>query len=115
MKRLRPADLFPYRYDAPQPTTWLWMSEGVTDYYADLALVRSGFTDEATFLATVLGKIDGVDQRPATALEDASLQAWLCDDRRHRATSTTTRDRWPDWRSTSSSATPRTTRAHSTT
>ena len=21
--------------------TWLWMSEGVTDYYADLALVRT--------------------------------------------------------------------------
>ena len=77
VKRLRPADLFPYRYDAPQPTTWLWMSEGVTDYYADLALVRSGLTDESTFLATVLGKIDGVEQRPATALEDASLQAWL--------------------------------------
>ncbi|MBL8997487.1 MAG: M61 family metallopeptidase [Gemmatimonadetes bacterium] len=77
VKRLRPADLFPYRYDAAQPTTWLWMSEGVTDYYADLAQVRGGVTDEATFLATVLGKIDGVEQRPATALEDASLQAWL--------------------------------------
>lgn len=77
VKRLRPADLVPYRYDRPQPTTWLWMSEGVTDYYADLALVRGGVTDEATFLATVLGKIDGVAQHPATALEDASLQAWL--------------------------------------
>lgn len=77
VKRLRPAELFPYRYDAPQLTPWLWVSEGVTDYYADLALVRSGLTDESTFLATVLGKIDGVEQRPTTALEDASLQAWL--------------------------------------
>ena len=77
VKRLRPADLFPYRYDRPQPTGWLWMSEGITDYYADLAQVRGGITDEAAFLATVLGKIDGVAQRPATALEDASLQAWL--------------------------------------
>lgn len=77
VKRLRPADLFPYRYDRPQLTTWLWMSEGVTDYYADLALVRSGLTDEAGFLATLLGKIDGVGQRPPTALEEASLQAWL--------------------------------------
>ncbi len=77
VKRLRPADLVPYVYDRPQPTTWLWMSEGLTDYYADLALVRSGLTDEAGFLATTLDKIDGVNERPATALEDASLQAWL--------------------------------------
>ncbi len=77
VKRLRPADLFPYAYDRPQPTTWLWMSEGITDYYADLALVRSGLTDESAFLATTLGKVDGVNERPATALEDASLQAWL--------------------------------------
>jgi predicted metalloprotease with PDZ domain len=77
VKRLRPADLFPYRYDAAQPTPWLWVSEGITDYYADLALVRSGATDEPAFLAATLAKIEGVDARPATALEDASLQAWL--------------------------------------
>ena len=28
----------PYRYDTPQPTPWLWVSEGITDYYADLSL-----------------------------------------------------------------------------
>lgn len=77
VKRLRPADLWPYRYDAPQPTPWLWISEGITDYYADLALVRSGLVDEAQFLETTLGKIASVEDRPATALEDASLQTWL--------------------------------------
>lgn len=77
VKRLRPADLFPYRYDAAQPTPWLWVSEGITDYYADLALVRSGARDESEFLATTLAKIEGVAARPPTALEDASLQTWL--------------------------------------
>lgn len=77
VKRLRPADLTPYRYDAPQPTTWLWISEGITDYYADLALLRSGLSTEVEFLETTLGKIESVEQRPATAVEDASLQAWL--------------------------------------
>ncbi len=77
VKRLRPADLFPYRYDAAQPTPWLWMSEGITDYYADLALVRSGARDESQFLETTLTKIEGVNARPPTALEDASLQTWL--------------------------------------
>jgi predicted metalloprotease with PDZ domain len=77
VKRLRPAEMVPYRYDTWQPTPWLWISEGITDYYADLALVRSGITDEADFLTTTLGKMESVDARPATALEDASLQAWL--------------------------------------
>jgi predicted metalloprotease with PDZ domain len=77
VKRLRPADLWPYRYDAAQPTPWLWVSEGITDYYADLALVRSGLLDEAQFLETTLGKIESVENRPATSLEDASWQTWL--------------------------------------
>jgi predicted metalloprotease with PDZ domain len=77
VKRIRPTDLVPYRYDRVQPTTWLWMSEGITDYYADLALVRAGLTDEAGFLAATLGKIDHVGSVPTVALEDASLQAWL--------------------------------------
>ena len=77
VKRLRPADLVPYRYDRAQPTAWLWMSEGITDYYADLALVRSGLIDEATFLGNTLGKIDHVANVPVIALEDASLQTWL--------------------------------------
>ena len=38
VKRLRPADLVPVPLrPRPQPTPWLWVSEGITDYYADLA------------------------------------------------------------------------------
>lgn len=77
VKRLRPADLVPYRYDRAQPTPWLWVSEGITDYYADLALLRGGILDESAFLSATLDKIEGVAARPATALEDASLQAWI--------------------------------------
>jgi predicted metalloprotease with PDZ domain len=77
VKRLRPADLFPYRYDRAQPTTWLWMAEGITDYYADLALARSGITTESGFLSATLSKIDHVANVPVIALEDASLQSWL--------------------------------------
>ena len=40
VKRLRPADLVPYRYDDAQPTPWLWVSEGITSYYGDLLLAR---------------------------------------------------------------------------
>jgi predicted metalloprotease with PDZ domain len=77
VKRLRPADLWPYDYHGPQPTTLLWVSEGITDYYADLALVRGGVIGPAEFYRTTAGKIDEVANAPATSLEDASLSTWI--------------------------------------
>ena len=77
VKRLRPADMVPYRYDRPQPTPWLWLSEGVTDYYADLALLRSGVAKEPVFYGVTNSKLQSVAAVPAVALEDASLNAWI--------------------------------------
>ena len=77
VKRLRPADMVPYRYDQPQPTSWLWASEGITDYYADLALVRGGIVDSSSFAETTTGKITEVNAAVPVALEDASLSTWI--------------------------------------
>jgi predicted metalloprotease with PDZ domain len=77
VKRMRPIDMVPYRYDRAQPTTWLWVSEGITDYYADLALVRGAVIDSTDFLAVTTGKIEEVAAAPAVALEDASLSTWM--------------------------------------
>ena len=77
VKRLRPAELWPYRYDSPMPTPWLWVSEGITDYYADLALVRGGLVADTGFYAMTSGKISEVDAVPPVALEDASLNTWI--------------------------------------
>ncbi|MEP6905632.1 MAG: hypothetical protein ABI875_06080, partial [Gemmatimonadales bacterium] len=77
VKRLRPAEMVPYRYDRPQPTPLLWISEGITDYYADLAEVRSKLTTPDEFYGTTTGKIDEVAVAPPVALEDASLSAWI--------------------------------------
>lgn len=77
VKRLRPVEMWPYRYDQAQPSPWLWVSEGITDYYADLSLVRGGVITAEGFLRTTQGKLDHVAQLPPVALEDASLQAWL--------------------------------------
>jgi predicted metalloprotease with PDZ domain len=77
VKRLRPADMWPYVYDRAEPTPWLWVSEGITDYYADLAEVRSGVTDENGFYATTAGKMREVaDSRPVS-LDDASIDTWI--------------------------------------
>jgi predicted metalloprotease with PDZ domain len=77
VKRLRPAELWPYRYDRAQPTTLLWVSEGITDYYADLSLVRGGIATPEGFYETTTGKIQKVDNLPPVALEDASLSTWI--------------------------------------
>jgi predicted metalloprotease with PDZ domain len=77
VKRLRPADLWPYDYDQAQPTPWLWISEGITDYYADLALVRGGIVDSTQFMALTAEKVQTVAEAPPTALEDASLSTWV--------------------------------------
>lgn len=77
VKRLRPADLFPYRYDMAMPTTWLWVSEGITDYYADLAMVRGGIVGENGFYVLTATKINEVEGLDPVALEDASLNTWV--------------------------------------
>jgi predicted metalloprotease with PDZ domain len=77
VKRLRPADMVPYRYDQPEPTLWLWVSEGITDYYADLTLARGGISGVDQFLNVTAGKIVQVAENPPTALEDASLSTWI--------------------------------------
>ncbi|MES2179435.1 MAG: hypothetical protein V4550_16370 [Gemmatimonadota bacterium] len=77
VKRLRPADLTPYAYDREQPTTWLWVSEGITDYYADLTSVRAGVQDAQGFYALTVAKIGEIGLTVPFALEDASLNTWM--------------------------------------
>jgi predicted metalloprotease with PDZ domain len=77
VKRLRPSDMVPYVYDRAEPTPWLWVSEGITDYYADLALVRSGIVDSTGFFGFSSQKAQTVAQAPPTALQDASLSTWV--------------------------------------
>jgi len=77
VKRLRPADMVPYTYDHWMPTPWLWVSEGITDYYADLALVRAGVIDATQFLDLTAGKMQEVADVPVVSLEDASISAWI--------------------------------------
>jgi predicted metalloprotease with PDZ domain len=77
VKRLRPSEMWPYRYDAEQPTPLLWISEGITDYYADLAEVRGGIVDANGFYTMTDDKISEVTATPPAALEDASLSTWI--------------------------------------
>ncbi len=77
VKRLRPAEMTPYQYDREQPTPLLWISEGVTDYYADLAQVRGKTITSRAFYGTTTDKIDHIEETLQTSLEDASVSTWI--------------------------------------
>lgn len=77
VKRLRPADLSPYRYDNAQPSPWLWVSEGITSYYANLSLVRAGINEPAAFYGNIASDIQQIRSAPPFAVTDASLSEWV--------------------------------------
>ena len=77
VKRLRPSEMVPYQYDREQATTLLWISEGVTDYYADLSQVRGKTITARGFYGVTTEKIDAVAESVPASLEDASLSTWI--------------------------------------
>jgi predicted metalloprotease with PDZ domain len=78
VKRIRPAELWPYDYDEPQYTPLLWVSEGITDYYAHLILTRSGLWGENEFLIAARDWIVQTEGQPDhVAVEDASIDTWI--------------------------------------
>ncbi len=80
IKRIRPAELTPYRYGEECHTRLLWWFEGGTSYYdwRVLALARLCTLDE--YLDHLAGEIAYLDQTPGRlvhSLEDASFDAWI--------------------------------------
>ncbi len=50
VKRIKPAAFFPYNLTSESHTEQLWAFEGITSYYDDLALVRSGIISPNSYL-----------------------------------------------------------------
>jgi len=80
VKRLRPAALVPYRYDAEQYTRLLWWFEGATSYYEGLTLVRAGLVTPVRWLEalgrrfTALARTPGAGKLP---VDQSSLISWV--------------------------------------
>ena len=78
VKRIRPAEMWPYDYHAEQFTPLLWWSEGVTDYYADLSNLRSGLWTTDQFLGNVNQNMQQVEAAPEPwSEEDGSVATWI--------------------------------------
>ncbi|MEO7455348.1 MAG: hypothetical protein ABIY52_03750 [Gemmatimonadaceae bacterium] len=76
VKRLRPIELGPFDYEKLPSTPSLWISEGLTSYYGDLAVVRSGVGTLDDYIDGMSSYIRTVQTSPGRllqTLEQASL------------------------------------------
>jgi predicted metalloprotease with PDZ domain len=80
VKRIRPADMWPYDYSREDETPLLWVSEGFTNYYGSLAVYRAGLSTRQQFVQSVERAINGVESNEARAYispADASVSTWV--------------------------------------
>ena len=79
VKRIKPAAFTPYDLDRENYTTLLWAFEGITSYYDDLALLRSGVIELKDWLELTAKTISNVQRAPGRlkqSLADSSFDAW---------------------------------------
>ncbi|CAN5169780.1 PDZ domain-containing protein [soil metagenome] len=79
IKRIKPAAFDPYDLSRETHTRLMWVFEGITSYYDDLALVRSALITEESYLELLGETITRVAQMPGRykqSLADASFDAW---------------------------------------
>jgi predicted metalloprotease with PDZ domain len=82
VKRIVPARFSPYDYWNATPTRLLWVMEGVTSYYGELSLVRSGLWSVERYLMHLESEIQLLETLPARthlSLSQASFDGWLSD------------------------------------
>jgi len=80
VKRIRPIELGPFNYHAENYTEQLWVAEGITSYYDELAMLRAGFVKPMQFIATLEGYINDLENRPGSkiqTLSQSSHDAWI--------------------------------------
>ena len=80
VKRIRPAEMWPYDYAREKETPLLWVSEGFTTYYGALTTYRAGLRDARSFIdevARAIAEVEGNEARRYISASDASTSAWI--------------------------------------
>ena len=79
VKRMKPVAFSPYKLMSESHTGLLWVFEGITSYYDDLALVRSGLISVDSYLELLGQTITRVIRghgRFRQSVEESSFDAW---------------------------------------
>jgi predicted metalloprotease with PDZ domain len=82
-KRIRPSSESAFDYTKETPTRLLWMTEGLTNYYARLLLARTKilpFQAYQTQLAQEINRLQHAPGRFLMSLEEASWEVWAPSD-----------------------------------
>jgi predicted metalloprotease with PDZ domain len=78
--RIRPAELLPYDFSRENYFPTGYVAEGLTTYYGDLLLARSGFFSPTEYLAELNGTLNRhftSSNGAALSLTESSLDLWL--------------------------------------
>lgn len=79
VKRIKPARFVPYALKAESYTELLWFFEGMTSYYDDMVLVRTGLINHERYLGVLSKTITRVQRgagRLSQTVTDSSFDAW---------------------------------------
>jgi predicted metalloprotease with PDZ domain len=79
VKRMRPVGLGPFDYTKEVYTKSLWVAEGLTSYYANLALRRAGLNSVEEYLESLAQSISIMKSLPGRthqSAEEASFDTW---------------------------------------
>jgi predicted metalloprotease with PDZ domain len=88
VKRLRPAELGPFDYEAENTTRALWVAEGITEYYGVLMVRRAGLSSNEEYLGTgkepardslsdLIHTLQTTPGRLEHSVAEASFDAWI--------------------------------------
>jgi len=80
VKRLKPAELYFTDYDKETYSDLLWVMEGITSYFEEKILLRSGIYDKNKFILNLLSAMSQIKNTPGTSeqsVAEASFDAWI--------------------------------------
>ncbi|MBA2341139.1 MAG: M61 family metallopeptidase [Pyrinomonadaceae bacterium] len=83
VKRIRPDVLGPFNYAAQVPTRYLYISEGMTSYYGDLHILRSGVWTPEKYYKQQASQIQTLQRLPGRrilSVEESSINTWYTPD-----------------------------------
>ena len=79
VKRIRPAEMWPYDYSRENETPLLWVSEGFTNYYGAVGTYRGSVTTKENFLTRVAdaaAAIENSEARKYISPSNSSISTW---------------------------------------
>lgn len=79
VKRLKPAELVVFDYEQTPTLSTLWISEGLTSYYSNLMLRRSGLISVDAYLGGLSKQVTALQNAPGRlkqSLEQSSREVW---------------------------------------